>query len=109
VSILHPMRRRDRKRDQRGRAYLAWLHGLSCALCASYGVRQYTPTEAAHVGRRGLGQKCSDMEAVPLCAMCHREGAQSHHRIGRRFEEVHGVDLMRWVQQYNQRFVERES
>jgi hypothetical protein len=46
-------------------------------------------TECAHVGRRGLGQKCSDYESLPLCAVHHRTGRESHHRLGKRFWAFH--------------------
>jgi predicted nucleic acid binding AN1-type Zn finger protein len=29
--------------------------------------------EAHHAGERGLGQKCSDRETIPLCAAHHRQ------------------------------------
>jgi hypothetical protein len=30
-------------------------------------------TEAHHMGERGLGQKCSDLETVPFCSEHHRQ------------------------------------
>src|SRR5690348_9289800 len=87
---------RPRKKPRRGRVrdpkYLEWIRGFCCivcwlagtgeweAFCAEphdvYGkaVDQTSPTEAAHVGERGLGQKCSDRETIPLCAAHHRMG-----------------------------------
>lgn len=57
---------------------------------------QLSITEAAHVGDRGLGQKCSDIEAVPLCGEHHRTGKEAHHVLGKRFWEYHrlGRELM---------------
>lgn len=42
-------------------------------------------SEAAHVGPRGLGQKCPDRQTVPLCAQHHRVGPLAHHVLGKRF------------------------
>ncbi len=56
------------------------------------GTVQKTPTECAHVGKRGLGQKCSDYETLPLCAEHHRTGPESHHVLGKAFWAHHGLD-----------------
>lgn len=93
--------------------YLAWVHEFPCIVCAwgylqrrgvdpleSLGViwwravmaERYGPVEAAHVGDRGLGQKCPDREAIPLCAAHHRTGPQAIHKLGRGFWEHHGLD-----------------
>jgi hypothetical protein len=46
--------------------------------------------EAAHIGRRGLSQKSSDKEAIPLCYLHHRE----QHRIGlKRFQKTYELDI----------------
>ncbi len=58
-------RRSGRVRDE---AWLAEVRKLACAACFNPG-----PCEPDHVGRRGLGQKCSDRETIPLCARCHRD------------------------------------
>ena len=76
--------RRGRVRD---RKYLAWIRRFACAVCLLN-----RPTEAAHVGRRGLSQKCSDRETIPLCAEHHRNGKDSYHKLGKRFWEHHGLD-----------------
>jgi len=65
--------------------------------------------EAAHVGARGLGQKCSDFETLPLCRDHHRPGEDSHHRLGRRFAEVHGLDIMEEVERFNEQFLAVEG
>ena len=46
--------------------YLVWVRGLTCVSC---GIDK--STEAHHMGARGMGQKCSDLEAVPMCSACH--------------------------------------
>jgi hypothetical protein len=67
--------------------YLRWLRTRPCYICSRVlGKRQESVTEAAHVGDRGLGQKCPDLEAIPLCGIeHHREGKLSHHHLGRHF------------------------
>lgn len=55
-------RRSSRRRDS---DYLTAIRGLECSACHAI------PCEASHVGPRGLGQKCSDDEAVPMCRQCH--------------------------------------
>lgn len=65
---------------------MAWIASLPCAVCG----RQ--PVEVAHVGTRGFGQKCSDLETAPLCIAHHREGRESHHRLGKCFWDFHRID-----------------
>jgi len=69
---------------------------------------QTTPTEAAHVGERGLGQKCSDRETIPLCAAHHRTGPESHHVLGKKFWQHHGLDRDEIVAELN-RLYEKEN
>jgi hypothetical protein len=46
--------------------------------------------EAAHVGSRGLGQKSSDFETIPLASVFHKE----QHRIGlRAFCRTYDLDI----------------
>ena len=54
----------------RSSKYLAWLRTLPCAWCG-----RGPPSEASHHGRRGIGLKASDLDAIPLCRQCHRH----HH------------------------------
>ncbi len=49
-------------------------------------------TEAAHIGDRGMSQKCSDAETIPLCGEHHRTGKDSHHRLGKKFWAHWGID-----------------
>jgi len=50
--------------------------------------------EAAHTGPHGLGQKASDLSAIPLCRRHHRTGDDSYHRLGpRKFAEVHQLNI----------------
>ncbi len=76
-------------------AYLAFIRSMPCIICLlrSGGdcAHQETRTEAAHVGYRGLRQKCSDRETIPLCAWHHRLSPSSHHRLGRFFWVFHKI------------------
>ena len=80
-------------------AYLRWLRTLPCLVCGIT-VR----IEAAHVGERGLGQKCPDRQAVPLCELHHRLGPHSHHTIGRKFWTHWKLSRYDAIARYNQLF-----
>lgn len=86
------MRSATRKKTDRDAAYLDYIRSLPCCVCA-LDTPQTTPTEAAHVGPRGLSQKCPDRETIPLCALHHREGQFSQHRMGRMFWSHYGLNL----------------
>jgi hypothetical protein len=86
-------------------AYRAFVRTFGCVVChggtllrqwpdGTYvAYWQQSPTECAHVGRRGLSQKCPDYESLPLCAVeHHRIGPGSHHKLGKRFWGFHGLD-----------------
>ena len=69
--------------------YLKWIRTLPCAVC-----RTRRGVEAAHTGPHGLGQKSSDLSAIPLCARHHRTGQDSYHKLGpRRFAEAHQLNV----------------
>jgi hypothetical protein len=79
--------------------YLDFIRSLPCHVCdgpTHWGLLlprcQDGPTEAAHVGRRGLSQKSPDRETIPLCAKHHRLGKDSHHKLGKKFWWHHGID-----------------
>ena len=77
--------------------YLAWIRTQPCLVCGST-----RWIEAAHTGPHGLGQKSPDTSAVPLCAMHHRTGKDSYHRLGpRKFGEAHNLDLAAIVRRLN--------
>lgn len=106
-------RRPRKKRAGDDRKYMAWISTLPCLLCylplyragiiqecVESGVEfvfaerhsQESRTEVAHVGDRGLGQKCRDRETLPLCGDAHhRLGPESHHVLGKLFWGFHGV------------------
>ncbi len=73
----------------RNPAYLRWIRTLPCSVC-----RTTRAVEAAHTGPHGLGQKSSDLSAIPLCARHHRTGNDSYHKLGpRKFSEAHQVNI----------------
>ena len=73
----------------RSPGYLEWIRTLPCSVC--HGTRG---VEAAHTGPHGLGQKSSDLSAIPLCARHHRSGDDSYHKLGpRKFAEVHQLNI----------------
>lgn len=104
------MRSATRLKTGRDREYLAFIASQPCAICRHYGLTQTSRTECAHVGLRGISQKCSDLEAIPLCGeRHHRLGPTSHHAIGRHFWKHHGLDKDVLVAYYQRLFKEMES
>jgi hypothetical protein len=49
-------------------------------------------TEVAHVGLRGLGQRCKDRDAMPLGSGHHRTLKDAAHVLGKKFWAYHGID-----------------
>ncbi len=99
-------------------AYRAWIRAKPCYICylqvygyfgageigAVFG-RQATRTEVAHIGERGLGQKCSDRQTMPLCNEHHQSGKDAHHGpIGRGFWAHHGLDRDAVIRQLNEAY-----
>jgi hypothetical protein len=85
-------------RRERDRAYLVWIRTLPCLLCGR------RPSEAAHLGARPFGQKCSDRETGPLCAWDHRLGPYSHHALGRRFWQHYRIDRATLIRGLNESY-----
>lgn len=83
-------------------AYRAFIRRQPCICCGS---RKYI--ECAHVGLRGMGQKCSDYDTLPLCSWHHVQGPESHHVLGRRFWIVWGLDRHALIEKFNQEFLNR--
>ena len=90
----------------RNPGYLRWIRSLPCAVC-----RTTYAVEAAHTGPHGLGQKSSDLSAIPLCGKHHRTGDDSYHRLGpRRFAEAHDLDIRATVARLSEKpFIRVES
>ena len=73
----------------RNPGYLQWIRSLPCSVCCTI-----RTVEAAHTGPHGLGQKSSDLSAIPVCVRHHRTGDDSYHKLGpRKFAEVHQLNI----------------
>lgn len=57
----------------RDAGYMDRVRGLACCARDLPGARCAGPMEADHAGVRGLGQKCSDDQTIPLDRQCHRD------------------------------------
>jgi hypothetical protein len=76
----------QRQEPVRDPAYLKFIRLLPCIACGKHRWHM----EAMHTGPRGLGQKASDLDALPGCSKCHRE----LHAIGPvKFQELHRLDF----------------
>ncbi len=80
--------------------YLDFIRKQPCFICGR------RPSEAAHVGLRGMRQKSGDRETVPMCADHHRLTFYSHHVLGKRFWTHHGYVKEKVIQFYTDRFEE---
>ena len=98
------MARSRRSKGLKDKAYLAFIGSLACLCCKRWDTPQVTRTEVAHVGERGLSQKCSDRETIPLCGCHHRTGNTSHHRLGKLFWEHHKLDRDSIIAALNQEY-----
>jgi len=98
-----------RSKPRRGRvrdfAYLAFIGYQPCFLCVMLGLKQTSPTEVAHVGTRGLSQKSSDRETLPMCGDTHHQhGPESQHVLGKSFWAHHGVERDGLLAHYQAKF-----
>lgn len=109
------MRSATKKKLGKDPEYLEFIRAQPCCVCirpwmvhmtsVCYSNVQKSPTEAAHVGDRGMGQKCPDREAIPLCGVeHHREGKESAHRLQKAFWRHYGIDRDTVIAEYNRRF-----
>lgn len=109
------MRSATREAIGKDPAYKAWIASLPCAICALlaglveknhgiYFIDQKSKTEVAHVGDRGLSQKCDDSETIPLCMEHHREGRYSHHKLGKGFFAYWKLDRGELVRTLNEQY-----
>ena len=71
----------------RSNRYLDFIRSKTCAWCNSR-----IEVQAAHqsLGNKGTGSKVSDLQAIPLCASCHRE----EHQKGRKFKDIGFVAIL---------------
>lgn len=77
-------------------AYLRWVRTLACIVCGTLDW-----IEAAHVGPRGLGQKCPDRQALPICSRHHQRGRDSVHVLGRSFWDHWKLDRFALIAAHN--------
>ena len=119
------VRSATRKKTGKDPEYLAWIRSLPCVCCfrdyfatipfptwhqIGQSQKQRTGSESAHVGDRGLSQKCQDREAVPLCKWHHTEGPNSsHHRLGKRFFERWRIDKAALISELQKRYEEQNG
>lgn len=92
-------------------AYWEWIRLRRCAvpgcvmmtpLCMCF---RGSTIEVAHVGVRGLGQKCNPWEVIPLCRLHHGRGYPgSHHELGKKFWSFHGLDRMGLIRAFQKRY-----
>jgi len=108
-----PIPKKRKGPPRRGRVlnphYLDWIRGIRCVVCWLGGIISVTgfrQVEAAHVGKRGLGQKCSDEETIPLCPWHHREGWSSHHVLGKAFWGAHSLNRERLIASLQARYIQ---
>lgn len=93
--------------------YLKWIRQQPCLCCEAanlmlerQGERKSFATEAAHVGLRGLAQKSSDRETIPLCRWHHREGPFSAHKLQKVFWKFWNFNRDRIVTELNREYDE---
>ena len=122
------MRSATKKRTGKDPDYLDWIRTLPCVCCvglerflrlvagtqtwldvAKLIENQRYPTEAAHVGQRGLSQKCPDRQAIPLCELHHTRGRESHHRLQKKFWSFWFIDRDALIAELNSRFKEEHG
>lgn len=88
------------KKRARDMDYMAWVKTLPCLACGAK-----APSEAAHTGPRGLGQKAPDSQVIPLCAEDHRTGRNALDRIGpAAFQKMYSIDFAGVVADLNRRY-----
>src|ERR1017187_6636312 len=93
----------------------AWIRGswrVVPAVPANPRTGKAAVIEAAHtnvLGARGMGQKTSDLSAIPLCSAHHRENPDSYHRLGEQvFSREHGLALQELVRALRSRFWQQD-
>jgi hypothetical protein len=95
---------RKRRRHHPSSAVLlfwAWMRKQPCVVCGITGAW----VQAAHVGLRGLSQKCNDWEVLPLCFEHHdRSFPHSHHVLGKRFWSFHNLDRVGLIRGFRERY-----
>jgi len=91
-----------KKRPEKKKDYLAWLHTLPCVLTGRHGVEAaHTSTAAPEYGHygRSKGTKAADLFALPLCPEAHRE-SHGENEMGFWFRNninPHELALVLWA------------
>jgi hypothetical protein len=95
------MRSATKKKIGKSPLYLAFIRAQPCCVCASLLLsRQWLPTEAAHIGPRGLSTKVPDRQAIPLCKRHHEES----HKGPKKFWMSYMLDPEQLIAEFNARF-----
>lgn len=93
----------QRHTPERNPAYLRFLRRFPCIVCGSW-----RGVEAAHFGPHGIGQKASDLDALPVCSRCHRTSNDSYHRLGPvKFALIHNLDVPALIQMFRRFWEQR--
>jgi hypothetical protein len=80
---------RKESKPTRDKGYLAFIRRQPCCVCGSR-----RGVQAAHTGPRGLSQRSSARQSIPLCYRDHKGGNQSYHALGPvRFAQTHHLDV----------------
>lgn len=88
-------RRSSRVRDVE---YMLWVKTLLCSVVEEWPDVDYIPDpcsgviEADHVGARGIGQKSSDRETIPMCSHHHR----ARHAARGEFQDISRERMREW-------------
>lgn len=119
------MPRSARSKGIKDKTYLSFIASLPCLVCMrNLFERDYTDwfravylrgagiwpkryTEVAHIGPRGLSQKCAYNQTIPLCRQHHRTGRDSHHALGKNFWGHHTLDRSELIAGLNALFQDR--
>ncbi len=82
-------------RPGRNPAYRAWIRKQPCCVTG-----QNWSVECCHTGPRGLGQRASDLDCIPLTRKLHTgDRKQALDRIDRaEFETLHGISIACTIQ-----------
>lgn len=80
--------------------HLKFIRTLECALSGNLQHTCSGIVEAAHLGRRGRGQKAPDETAVPMCSSAHRTGYKAFHKGELTFFEYWKLDREMLILQY---------
>lgn len=98
------MRSATKRKIGKDPAYLDYIRSLPCCVCVTLGASQTSLTESAHVGPRGMSQKCPDRETLPLCALHHRDGQFSQHAMGKMFWAHHDLGRDELLAMYQENY-----